>query len=199
MAKEKIALTDTETSELLDLGMTFGEIFDLVDRFYTFDQIFKMGQAQSRRRAEVEKDARTHQAETSASAMKRALMPENPRHPGISVYSHPEGELKRPKPSLRCETFWLNSPMEGDVDTVEEIELANLLEPGEYLCTKSDGSKVKATVEVERDPVTDKYSKVRVMFPTRGHQRHNHAPKTSMMREMIAQAAQRRQPAAVGA
>jgi hypothetical protein len=61
------------------------------------------------------------QAGDSAEAFGRMLIPENKVHPGISVYSHPEGELKRPKTKLSRETIFCNARQYEDQLTPAEI------------------------------------------------------------------------------
>lgn len=60
---------------------------------------------------------------------------------------NPRGERDFPKPKLRCQTF---IPWELDQDscTREEIELANLLETGEYVVRLTNGMKVKMQCHV---------------------------------------------------
>ena len=41
-------------------------------------------------------------ADIAATAAVKAKMPENKQHPHKSVYSHPEGDLARPRANLKC-------------------------------------------------------------------------------------------------
>ena len=126
------------------------------------------------------------QAAANAKATKQALRPENERHPGISAYSRPGGELANPKGMLRCPTFWAGAKQEEDVLTADELDLLNAVVPGEYTCTKSDGTRFAVTVTGEKNPETGAYRKIDVMFVTRGTNRHNLPGMASMLREMVA-------------
>jgi hypothetical protein len=137
--------------------------------------------------AEEQKSLILLQAEENAKAQKKALRPENERHPGHSVYAYKEGDLARPRPSMTCPTFWVGQPVEGDVDTAEEMELLNQLPLGNYTCSKSDGSQFRVTVEGDRDPVTGKLSQKAVWFPTRGEHKNNLNSRVTMLREMLSQ------------
>lgn len=77
-------------------------------------------------------------AGTTAEAFRHALIPENKVHPAISAFSYPEGDLKRPKPVLRC--LKTNKPLEAifcgyrqrtDNLTPEEIDALNALSDGQ--------------------------------------------------------------------
>jgi hypothetical protein len=57
----------------------------------------------------------------------RTSLKSNAQHPGISVFSYPEGEIARPKPRLNMKSY-LNSIMfHEDTMTPAEIELLNAL------------------------------------------------------------------------
>ena len=119
-----------------------------------------------------------------AKAHRKLDKPENSQHPGISAYSYPEGDLARPRQEMRCLTFWCGTKVEGDVDTAQEMELINQLQPGEYICSKSDGSTMPVTVSADVHPVTRKFTRVKVEFtPTRDGM----MPRVFMLREMIEQ------------
>lgn len=71
-------------------------------------------------------------AQMSADAHERAANPSNKTHPGISVFSYPEGDRARPRPELKCEMFWVGYPLSLDDTTAAELELLNQAEPGIY-------------------------------------------------------------------
>lgn len=85
-------------------------------------------------------------ADIAANAAAKAKMPENRVSPGISVYSHPEGERDHPKAKLKCRMYLGACPIEGVTCTPAEIDALNALEPGLYRVEKTDGSK--AVLEV---------------------------------------------------
>lgn len=90
-------------------------------------------------------------AETQAAAAERAANPSNKTHPGMSVYSYPEGDRARPR-AFKCPMTWAGYPLDLDTTTAEEIELFNLAEPGTYTFRRTDGSLDELTVEGKRSP-----------------------------------------------
>lgn len=128
------------------------------------------------------------QAQLNAEANKKLLRPENERHPGEGVYSRPGGELKNPKGELGFKLLWCNTPEDINVLTAEEFDLAKELQPGEFTCTKSDGSRFKVTITTETNPATGAVTRKLVQFDTKGSNRHNLPSKVAMCRELIAQA-----------
>lgn len=84
------------------------------------------------------------QAETlafqqQALAEDRRVRPrENATDPGLSVFSHPEGERQHPKPRLRRATYWPRGVKQTeDLLTPEEIEAFNAFD---HNCTARDGA-----------------------------------------------------------
>src|SRR3990167_4975823 len=76
--------------------------------------------------------------------------PENIEHPGISVYSYPEGDHARPKPDLKCKMYWIGYELRTDTLTPQEIDLLNRVQPGEFRVTKADGTGIPFRVEAKR-------------------------------------------------
>lgn len=75
---------------------------------------------------------------------------ENVNHPGISAFSYPEGELKRPKPMLKRVTYWPQGvKLNEDLLTPEEIQAFNAID---HSCTARDGSW---TATVTRNGTTE--------------------------------------------
>ncbi len=89
-------------------------------------------------------------SQAAAQALKRAQQPDNTHAPAISVYN-PQGDLEHPKPMLKCPMLL---PWEADRDslTFEEIELLNLLEPGEFTIRRIDGTKLSLTINASVQP-----------------------------------------------
>lgn len=83
-------------------------------------------------------------ADRVANATRIASRPENQVAPNISVYN-PRGEKDFPKPPLKCRML-LPWDAEPESLTREEVELLNLLRPGEYIVRRNDSTKVKITV-----------------------------------------------------
>lgn len=132
-------------------------------------------------------DGQKEAALKQAEVMERLLIktrPENAEHPGISVYSYPEGELKRPKPVLRAPTIWAGRQLTGDVETPEEIDLLNRLQPGDHRVMKADGKKIKFTVKLTHDD-NGKLENVNCWFPTKGDDRQNHGSMLSYCRQVL--------------
>lgn len=86
-----------------------------------------------------------------AEGAAKAHKPENPESPGISVYSYPEGELKHPKPRLKCDMFIGSAPLERSTLTPTEIEILNTMEPGHYTVRRADESTAVIEVRARRD------------------------------------------------
>ena len=128
------------------------------------------------------------QADANAEANRRLLRPENATHPGISIYSHPEGELKHPKGDLDCKTTWAGTTLEASTLTPDELDLVNMVPSGVYLCRRADGTNLKVEVSGEVHPATGKFIKKDIFFSTRGVLRHNLASMMAMLQEMMAQA-----------
>lgn len=89
-------------------------------------------------------------AQVSAEAQERAANPSNKTHPGISVYSYPEGDRKRPR-SFKVPMTWVGTRLDIDTTTAEEIELMNLAEPGVFPYRRTDGTLDLLTVTGDRD------------------------------------------------
>ena len=70
-------------------------------------------------------------AGTTANAFRNALIPENKIHPGISVYSYPEGDQARPKNKLAVETIFCGYRQRDDNITPEELDAFNALADGQ--------------------------------------------------------------------
>jgi len=85
-------------------------------------------------------------ADIAANAAVKAKMPENKVAPGVSVFSHPEGERDHPKDKLKCRMYLGSAPIEGVTCTPAEIASLNRVSPGVYRVQKTDGST--AVVEV---------------------------------------------------
>jgi len=105
-------------------------------------------------------------AEANAQAMKRALKPENDPAPLISVYN-PAGDRDSPRPRLKCAfTVFDGIPIDGTTDTVEELELMNALEAGDYWVMKSDNMPMKFQVREMRNEL-GVLQRINLAFPYR--------------------------------
>lgn len=105
-------------------------------------------------------------AEISAEATRLALKPPyNKVAAGISVFCL-RGKREHPLPDLKCDIHAPHtmSPGSHGCDR-EEVELWNLLEPGEFTVTLGDGSETKLMVEGEQDSL-GRLQMLRVMSPS---------------------------------
>jgi hypothetical protein len=185
MAKDttRTRLSKEQLQELLALGVARADISAFQEDGYSFEEIQDLCR-QLAARTDAEK---TSDAERQAKATKKAMRPENEHHPAKSVFSYPEGDQARPRPDLPCKMFWVGQPVQHDVNTAREIELMLQLQPGEYRCTKSDGSPLKVNVNVRRDENTGKIDQLEVWFPTKGTARHNHRSMVDYLTEILSQ------------
>lgn len=88
-----------------------------------------------------------------AAETRRAHRPSNEIAPGISVFNRrgtnlPANAEGVRKPPLKCIVLapWL---VEWESCTREEVELLNLLQAGEYQLKRTDGSKIRVTVQMD--------------------------------------------------
>lgn len=75
----------------------------------------------------ISKDDLKEVMESNSEGMRRALKPENARHPDVSAFN-PKGERDFPRPPLRRKTFWIGVPLQASELSAEEIELFNSIE-----------------------------------------------------------------------
>ena len=126
-------------------------------------------------------------ADISANAAAKAKMPENKQSPGISVYSYPEGELKRPKPKLKCRMYFGSYPIEAVTCTPTEIESLNRMTPGAYRVQKTDGAysvvevrgQINANHEIER---------LWILTPAEDEGKNNYGPTLSYLVDQLTDA-----------
>ena len=142
------------------------------------------------------KETQASAAEVNADALKRALKPENTAAPMISVFN-PAGDRDNPRPKLKAlVTLFDGIPIDGTTDTVEEIELYNQLEAGEYFVTRSDGTRMPFTVREIRNDL-QQLQRINIQFPYRDEaDRAGVLPMIVWLRDVVAQIAQRKASAA---
>lgn len=116
--------------------------------------------------------------EGNAQATRKALRPENERHPDISAFN-PKGERDFPRPKLRRKTFWAGQELHEDELTVEEIELFNKVE--HTLEARSGAWRAEL-----RRTAKDGQSDLHVMFPCVSIDDRMELPgMKAMMRELL--------------
>jgi hypothetical protein len=111
-------------------------------------------------------------------------MPENKQAPGVSVYSYPEGDLKHPKPDLKCAMFWAGYELTLETLKPTEVDLLNRLEPGEYRVTKTDGTAIPFRVAAKRNDRLQ-LEELSITFPCKGDQKHNHGSMVSYLQQAL--------------
>ncbi len=121
--------------------------------------------------------------ETLAGVANRSR-PENPQHNGISAYSYPEGDYKRPKPPLKCDMYWVGYPLTLETLTPIEIDTLNTLTPGNYRVTKSNGIEIPFTVE-GKTKMNGNLESLSVQFPCKGEQSTDHGSMVSYIRQAM--------------
>lgn len=75
----------------------------------------------------ISKDDLKEVMESNSEGMRRALKPENARHPDVSAFN-PKGERDHPRSALRRKTFWIGVPLNQNELSEEEIVLFNSVE-----------------------------------------------------------------------
>lgn len=94
----------------------------------------------------------------NAEALRRGQDPSNPFAPDVNVFN-PRGERDHPRPRLKCKMF-LPWEAEWESLTREEIQLLNLLEPGDYYVMRNDESRVMVTVRATINVNTGGYDRL---------------------------------------
>jgi hypothetical protein len=100
------------------------------------------------------------QSEVQKAQLKQTAPKDNGRVPLISVFN-PRGEKDFPMPVLKCEFWapWRESPTYHSFDR-EEVELVNLLEPGQYTVELTDGSPIQVSIVGVRNSETGKLERL---------------------------------------
>jgi hypothetical protein len=125
----------------------------------------------------------------NATAVQKAMKPENAQHPGHSAMSYPEGDLARSRESIIPHEFIYNNfPMSKFPETHhwKELELAAQVVPGEYRVLRKDGSPMAVTVTGERD-ADGKLTKVLLTFPVSREEKWLVPPMVSMLYQILHQ------------
>lgn len=123
-------------------------------------------------------------AQFEAEARKQLDEIENKTHPGISVYSHPEGDRLHPKDPLKCPMWWVGYEERAETLTPQEIDYLNRAKPGTYMFTRLDGSRetLNITPKLTLDGQLESLS---FQFACKGDKRHNLPSKVQMLREIF--------------
>lgn len=137
------------------------------------------------------KQSRLDAPDLHARAMKKAVYPSNVAAPGISAFNQ-RGQKDYPLPELKCEIRAPHQihPAYHGLDR-EEVELFNLLEPGEYQIDLNDGTPGRVIVRGRYNDVTEKLERLDIdTFPrwTNEHKSLFPAMRT-MLRTMLGETA----------
>ena len=141
----------------------------------------------------ADKSGNTAQNDATLSLIEKLITkthPENVEHPGISVYSHPEGDRVHPKEDLHCKMFWIGYELNTDTLRPDEIALLNRVQPGEFRVTKADGTCIPFRITAKQSdklgedgrPTVEQLS---MWFPCKGDQRDNHLSMTSYLQQVL--------------
>jgi hypothetical protein len=107
---------------------------------------------------------------------------QNPDPPHMSAFN-PEGELAKPRPPLIGTFFWLNTRLQAEELTREEIDLLNVLKPGVY---GDYGAWVVENLSPGMGRPADK--KLQITFPNKdGDHRATLPSMVEMLRRMVAE------------
>lgn len=98
---------------------------------------------------ELQRQQLAFQQQTLAQ-QQRVTRPENAQDPGISAFSYPEGEVARPKPRLRRDTYCNHVKQYEDLLTPAEIESFNSFT---HNCTARSGMWV---AKIEQNGTTER-------------------------------------------
>lgn len=119
----------------------------------------------------------------NAAAMQKAMKPENADHPGVSVFSHPDGDKAQPKPPMPYELYWNGYPVHKFPETetwAEWLAQMDLPGHGEYTVLKSDGARMKVTIKAEVN-ADGRATKVMVEHPQTREDKDKIPPKTAVI------------------
>lgn len=175
--------------EIVAAGMSVSEARMLLEDGYTPEDVLSLANLQGEQRQKAAADIQT----ATAKAMQKAMKPENQDHPGVSAFSYPEGDVKRPRPAVPYEFYWNGYPIHKFPETEHwrELELILQVQPGEFNVLRKDGSKMPVTVRAERD-ADGKITRVDVEFKVSRSEKDRVPPKTVIIHQMLNQGNLRR-------
>ncbi len=122
-----------------------------------------------------------------ATAVQKAMKPENAQHPGHSCLSYPEGDLARPRHTILSHEFvYCGYPMSKFPETehYRELELAEQVRPGTYRVIRKDGSDMEVLVTGDQNPKGE-LTKVTVTFPISREEKWLVPPKAVVLYQLV--------------
>ena len=145
-----------------------------------FAQLLKQAQASQGQEQQ-------HAMLQQADVLKQLLIktkPENVTDPERGVYTYPEGNIARPKPTLKYPITWVGYKETEETLTPAEIEALNSLKPGVFQVTKSNGKRIEFRVTAIHNTNLE-VERVDVWFPCKGEDRSDHASKISYCQQAM--------------
>ena len=124
-------------------------------------------------------------ADRVAKATKAVTRPSNEAPPKISTLN-PRGDKDFPRPQLKA-TFLLPWAADWDTLTREEIELLNLILPGDYVVKRNDATKVKIAVRATYKVDSDTIDKVLFVHETAFNNDYHSLMPPDWIRQMVRQ------------
>ncbi len=117
-----------------------------------------------------------------ATAMQKAMKPENATHPGFSVFRIKGGDA----PELPFEFLYNNYPASKFPDTLHdrELELMAQVQPGVFTVVRKDGSIMEVKVKAERD-AKQTITKIKVEFPISREDKWLVPPMTVVLYQLV--------------
>ena len=122
-----------------------------------------------------------------ATAMQKALKPENAEHPGYAFMAHPEGDKAKPREAVLTHEFHFNGfPVHKfpEAHTYAELQLAEQVQAGEYRVICKDQTDMAVTVTDERD-AKGNVTKVSVAFPVTRETKTNVPPMYVLLYQLL--------------
>lgn len=152
MAKDIAGLTKEQLQRCLALGGSLADIRSLAAADFSAEEI----EATLSSRTNGGGGVSAGDLKELLQAQRKAVKPENDRHPGISVFSTPEGEMANPKPAFAREVFMNGAREKHDQLSPQEVALYNRFDGsrsarnGMWQATiKRDGSSEQLLITTE--------------------------------------------------
>lgn len=143
--------------------------------------------AKQDKRAETE-DLNTEDARRAGRRVGASGAYENAFPPDFSAFN-PKGERDNPRPELRCKMIWVGFKLAKEALTVEEINLLNQAQPGDYRVEKADGRTIPFTIGGKADHA-GRLEMLTFHFPCKSTEdRHNHLSMANYLKQVLAQQA----------
>lgn len=150
-------LTFDELKDISAAGMPIDQAKELAKAGFTAEQLMDLASTLPRGSGglsksdltEVMASAAKAAAEAGSEGMRKVMHPQNARHPGISDFSYPEGDVQRAKPALKRTVIFCGHREDPEQLTPGEIEAYNAIDR-DYVAR--DGSW---TTEVKRNGKTE--------------------------------------------